>query len=506
MSASLFVERHAAGLAFYINGNLQFDTADEAIYHEFLTVPALALAVQQFKSIPLRVLICGGGDGLAARDVLRFPQVQDVTLVDYDPEVLALAQSEFAPYNQGSLTPDANAPLGSAWVTVYTQDAFEFVQNLPDACYHVAIADFTCPTRPEEMTVFSLEWFTQVRRVLHPQGIFALNGVSATKTPTAYWCLYQTLLAAGFYPKPMQLSIPSFERLGYGTWGFFLASAVPIERSEIEQLTLPKHLRELTLPRLLATFCFEGAIAAHRHNLNLNTLAHPHLFYYLLNPPLTGPTEPEPQVDFLDLQEEGTGAVSDFDEMQLEAIAQRWLARVQQAELGHAELGDLRQLIPVQHYHQNSEMVKEWLGYLKALLAEIDPKALVEQLLARSQSLPPKLAQDLKQLLADLKTGKPLTYISTHTSELMTVLAVTLIVANLATPDAVYAKGFSSGFHSGGGEGYRGGSGYHGSYGGSGSSSYNGDGGGFGWIGFLTMLVGGGWLYYLSQSSDRESK
>jgi spermidine synthase len=500
MSASLFVEHHGTGIAFYINGNLQFNTADEAIYHEYLTVPAVALAVERFGQTPLRVLICGGGDGLAARDVLKFPQVRDVTLVDYDPEVVALAQTEFLPYNQGSLQPDPDAPLGAARVTVYTQDAFEFVKNLPDACYHVVIADFTCPTRPEEMTVFSLEWFTQVRRILHSQGLFTLNGVSVDKTPSAYWCLYQTLLAAGFYPKPLQLSIPSFEHLGYGTWGFFLAAAEPIERSALSQLVLPQDLRELMLPDLSATFRFDAAIANQRHGLLLNTLDYPHLLYYLLNPARSAATEPGTTVDFLDLHEEGTGQAAAFDRMQLEAIAQRWLAQVQNVESGLSDIEDLQSFIPVQHYHQTPEMVKEWMGYLKTLLTEIDPKILVDQLLERSQTLPPKLVQELKQMAIALRSGKPLTYVSEHTAELMTVLAVTLIMANLATPDAVYAKGFSSGFHSGGG-----GSGYHGGSTGIGTGNYDdSSGSGFGWIGFLTMFFGGVWLYTLSQSSDRD--
>jgi spermidine synthase len=496
MSASLFIERHGTGIAFYINGNLQFDTADEAIYHEYLAIPAMALAVQRFGEMPLRVLICGGGDGLAAREVLKFPQVRDVTLVDYDPDVIALAQTEFSPYNLGSLQPEPHAPLGAAQVTIYTQDAFAFVQNLPDHCYHLVIADFTCPTRPEEMAVFSLEWFTQVRRILHPQGLFTLNGVSVTKTPSAYWCLYQTLLAANFYPKPLQLSIPSFEHLGYGTWGFFLAAAEPIERLSVEQLALPDDLRELTRPKLSAAFCFDGAIATQRHNLLLNTLEYPHLLYYLLNPARSSEAETGTTVDFLDVCEAGTGQVGAFDRMQLEAIAQRWLSQVQTSDSGLGELEDFQSLIPVQHYHQTPEMVKEWIGYLKMLLMEIDPKILVDKLLERSQSLPPKLVQELKQAAISLKSGKPLAYISDHTAELMTVLAVTLIMANLATPDTVYAKGVSSGFHSGGG-----GSGYHGSGG-----AYNDNGGGFGWIGFLTMVVGGGWLYGLSTAAKRDSE
>jgi spermidine synthase len=67
MPTSLFIEEHNNGLAFYINGDLQFDTADEAIYHEYLVIPSIALAVKRFTHTALQVLICGGGDGLAAR-------------------------------------------------------------------------------------------------------------------------------------------------------------------------------------------------------------------------------------------------------------------------------------------------------------------------------------------------------------------------------------------------------------------------------------------------------
>jgi spermidine synthase len=492
MSNSLFVEHHSEGLTFYINGNLQFDTSDEALYHEYLVIPALALAVQRFPHEPLRVLILGGGDGLAARDALRFAQVRDITLVDYDPEVLALARSEFLPYNQGSLQPDIGACLGAERVTVHIQDAFEFVHRLPDGCYHVAIADFTCPTRPEDLSVFSLEWFTQVRRVLAEKGLFALNGVSPDKTPTAFWCLYQTLWAAGLTPKPMYLSIPSFQQLGYGNWGFFLASTEPVRALSLAQIELPENLQQLSVADLLRTFQFPEEIADFRQGLKLNTLEHPHLFYYSINPPALPPQTSNEYLDFLSVQDVGTGQHSTLDDLQLEAIARRWIALLQEnPDLSEAPLSS--DLIPIQHYHQTATMTREWLVHGKALLAEIDPQKLIDRLLARSQELPPKLVQELKQWSGALRTGQPLTRLSSHAAELMTVLAVTLIVANLATPDAVYAKGSSSSFHSGSGS--------------SGSTTYYGDGGysdggQFGWIGFWMMLIGGGWLYNLYQTKD----
>ena len=186
MSASLFIEHCPNGLAFYINGELQFHTEDEQIYHEYLVVPAIALAAKRFSDLSvsqdnspnkgIRVLICGGGDGLAARDVLRFPEVSSIDLVDFNPEVLNLAKTVFAPFNENSLS--------DRKVNIHCQDAFLFlsdrIQNIanPDDLYHVVICDFTYPTSPEETRVHSQEWFQLIRQVLHPQGILSDNAVS----------------------------------------------------------------------------------------------------------------------------------------------------------------------------------------------------------------------------------------------------------------------------------------------------------------------------------------
>lgn len=253
MRTSLFIEQHDNGIAFYLNGDLQFDTADEALYHEYLVIPALALASQRFPQTDLRILICGGGDGLAARDVLRFTQVSQIDLVDYNPEVLELGRTVFKPYNAGSLESDR--------VTVYAQEAFEFVSTLPDSCYHIVICDFTYPTCSEETSIYSWEWFQQINRVLHPTGVLCTNGVSPENRTTGFWCLYQTLLAAGLMAKPLHLAIPSFRRHGYGNWGFFLASPQTVSRSEIETISLPNNLQALTPEQLFQAFVFKSASA-----------------------------------------------------------------------------------------------------------------------------------------------------------------------------------------------------------------------------------------------------
>ncbi|MGQ9872125.1 hypothetical protein [Leptodesmis sp.] len=137
-------------------------------------------------------------------------------------------------------------------------------------------------------------------------------------------------------------------------------------------------------------------------------------------------------------------------------------------------------------------MTREWLGHLRHLLSEIDGKQFLSSLLERAQELPPSLVRDLKQLIEKLRTGQPIVQISPETAELITLLSMMLITANLITPDAVFAKGYSAGFRSGDS-----GSTYYGSdyYGASGEP-------GFGWIGFIMMLLGGYWMAHLLRRKD----
>ena len=438
MPTSLFIEHHANGFAFYINGDLQFDTADEALYHEYLVIPAISLAVGRFPETGLRVLICGGGDGLAARDVLRFSEVNHIDLVDYNPDVIELAQTVFKPFNGGSLESDR--------LTVYTQEAFEFVSNIPDNFYHVVVCDFTYPTAQEDTSIYSREWFQQVSRVLVPAGIISTNGVSPEKSTTGFWCLYQTLLSASFWAKPLQLEIPSFRQHGYGNWGFFLASPLSINRSELESISLPDNLQTITHEQLVQSFIFVAKIADVRHNITIHTLGCPQLYYYLLNPgfELLERDDEKTAVDFLDIYESSNGLLATHDLLKLESMAQVWLERIYQSPNSLDNHPDLTKLLPVQHRYHSPKMTREWLAYLKQLLAEIDLSRLLSSLLERSQELPPQIAKDLKQLAEKLRTGKPLQNLPPKTAEFVMMLSVTLLMANIVTPDTVFAKGSSS--------------------------------------------------------------
>ncbi|EKF00250.1 spermine/spermidine synthase [Tolypothrix sp. PCC 7601] len=483
MPNSLFIEQHDDGIAFYINGDLQFDTADEAIYHEYLVIPAIALAIKRFPHTDLRVLVCGGGDGLAARDILRFPQVSEIDLVDYNPEVLELANTVFKPYNLGSLE--------SEKVTVYTQDAFGFVSQQPNDYYHVIICDFTYPHAAEDTNIYSREWFQKLNRVLIPNGVICTNGVSPQNRTTGFWCLYQTLLAADFTVKPLQLAIPSFSHHGYGNWGFFLASPQVITRYEIEILNFPEELHFLTPSQLLSAFIFESAIANSRHGVMIHTLESPQLFYYLLNASSNLDNldlESDASVDFLDIEEIGTAEIGEGDFLDLASVAKFWIENIYALPETQDKLADMNRYLPVRHRYHSQNMTSAWLAHLKELLAEIDIKQLLQSLLARAQDLPPQIAQDLKKLADKFSNNQALANLHPQTVELIAMLSVTLLMANLVAPDSVFAKGFSS------------------SSGSSSSTSYSGDGDTFmnKFIGMCLTGVGGVWLYNIFFPQQRD--
>jgi spermidine synthase len=130
-------------------------------------------------------------------------------------------------------------------------------------------------------------------------------------------------------------------------------------------------------------------------------------------------------------------------------MAQVWLEQIYQSQNFPANPTDTSKLLPVQHRYHSSKMTGEWLAYLKQLLAEINLPRLLNSLLARSQELPPQIARDLKQLSESLRTGKLVPNLSPKAAEFVMILSVTLLMANLVTPDAVFAKGSYLGGSSG---------------------------------------------------------
>ncbi|OZM76727.1 polyamine aminopropyltransferase [Pseudonocardia sp. MH-G8] len=189
----------------YLDGDLQFSSLDEYRYTETLVHPVLA-------DDPERVLILGGGDGLAAREVLRHPSVREIVQVDLDPAVLDLARTRLAELNGGSLTDPR--------VDVIAADAFTWLREPAAHGFDAVVVDMPDPDTPALGRLYSTEFYGLVRAALNPGGLVSVQAGSPYSTPTAYWRTISTISSAGLAVTPYHVHVPSF-----GDWGFALAGS-----------------------------------------------------------------------------------------------------------------------------------------------------------------------------------------------------------------------------------------------------------------------------------------
>lgn len=213
-------------LRLFLNGHLQFSSRDEYRYHEALVHPGLS-------ALPgaRRVLVLGGGDGLAVREVLRYPDVREVTLVDLDPEMTRLfsTRRELVALNGGALTDPR--------VTVVNADAFLWIGENAEP-YDFVVIDFPDPSNYAVGKLYTTAFYRALARSLSRDGLVAVQSTSPMFARTAYWSIVSTLEAAGYRTWPYHLYVPSF-----GEWGFVLAGrGRPYAPAE----TLPPGLRFLT--------------------------------------------------------------------------------------------------------------------------------------------------------------------------------------------------------------------------------------------------------------------
>ena len=209
----IVITRGRAGFQLFLNGNLQFSSTDEYRYHEALVHPAMLLA-----SNPRRVLVMGGGDGLALREILKYPSVERVTLVDLDPDMTKLS-SRFpllAALNQQSFSDPR--------VQVINEDAFIWVEDTNEPAYDAAIVDFPDPNTFALGKLYTTRFYRLLRTRLAENAPVAVQCTSPMFARNSYWCIIRTLEAAGFVVKPYYTAVPSF-----GLWGFALARASDFE-------------------------------------------------------------------------------------------------------------------------------------------------------------------------------------------------------------------------------------------------------------------------------------
>ncbi|MEU0004185.1 polyamine aminopropyltransferase [Streptomyces sp. NPDC006314] len=256
-------------LDLFLDGRLRVGGRDERRYHEALVHPALSGAPDA------RVLILGGGDGLAAREVLRHRRVRRVDVVELDPGLLRLAR-----HDPGLAATNRHA-YADPRVHVTTADALGWLRGAPAGAYDVVIADLPDPGITASAKLYSQEFYGLTRRVLAPHGRLVVHAGPVTTRPRVFWTVAVTLRSAGFATAPYRVvghdsGFAAGPDRSTGVtraphdWGFLLASpgrtAPPLRLG-------PDRLRTLTQTGLTADG--EAAERTRIGGLPASTLVHP---------------------------------------------------------------------------------------------------------------------------------------------------------------------------------------------------------------------------------------
>ncbi|WP_344404652.1 polyamine aminopropyltransferase [Dactylosporangium fulvum] len=246
-----------ADVRLFLNGDLQFASRDEYRYHEALVHPVLAGARRD-------VLILGGGDGLALREVLKYPDVGSVTEVELDPAVVELARTD---PRLNKLNQDA---FSDPRVHLLNTDAFAWLRDETPK-FDAIIVDMPDPDETATAKLYSVEFYTMVKKALAPGGRVVVQSGSPYFAQRSYWCVGASMAAAGLTAVPYHVDVPSF-----GDWGFFLAAA----DGPAPQLRLdpPTQLRFLDADGLRAATVFPAD--RRRVDVPPSTLMEPRILEY----------------------------------------------------------------------------------------------------------------------------------------------------------------------------------------------------------------------------------
>lgn len=240
-------------LRLFIDGNLQFSSIDEYRYHECLVHPAMSLMKNREN-----ILVLGGGDGLAVREVLKYPQVKKVTLVDLDEAMtdLGMNNPRLLELNKGSLKDPR--------VHIVNQDAYQFLEN-SNELYSLIVVDLPDPNNESLSKLYTKTFYEIIKRHLIKGGFAVIQSTSPYFAPDVYWCIRKTVESTGLETSGYHTDIPSF-----GDWGFTIASNTGFS---VEDINIDVETRFLSNEQVKALFVFAKDLK--RPEVRINTITSP---------------------------------------------------------------------------------------------------------------------------------------------------------------------------------------------------------------------------------------
>lgn len=220
----IVLTRNKKNYCLYLNNHLQFNSGDEYRYHEALVHPVISKAKRHE-----RVLILGGGDGFAAREVLKYSGVKKITLVDLDPQLTTL-------FSKNSIMSKMNhQSLLNPKVHVKNKDAFEWLRTENKEKFDVIIIDFPDPSNYSVGKLYTLTFFKILQSAMHFDTKVVMQSTSPLVAKESFWCVNNTIKETRMSTVPYHTYVPSF-----GEWGFILFGQ---EVSDMRTRRLAKKLK-----------------------------------------------------------------------------------------------------------------------------------------------------------------------------------------------------------------------------------------------------------------------
>lgn len=250
----IVVTRWRDDLRLFLNNNLQFSSHDEYRYHEALVHPGLS-------NLPgaKRVLVLGGGDGLAVREILKYRGVESVTLVDLDPGMTDLFSTAPAlvALNEGALKSDR--------VTVVNADAVQWLEESRDY-FDFIVIDFPDPSNFALGKLYTAAFYRLIEKRLSANGLLVVQSTSPLYARQSFWCVVTTLESVGFKTSPYHTQVPSF-----GEWGYILAGRRSFVPGALE-LPKTRYLTPQIIPGMFVFPADMGRVPAEVNQLNNQVL------------------------------------------------------------------------------------------------------------------------------------------------------------------------------------------------------------------------------------------
>lgn len=259
----IVVTKGKTGYSLFLNGNLQFNSFDEYRYHEALVHPAFAAHA----AAPRRILVLGGGDGLAVREILKYPNIEAVTLVDLDPLMTQISK------NVPALGELNKSSMSDPRVAVVNKDAFVWLDNNEIEAFDLAVIDFPDPNNFALGKLYTTRFYNLLKKKLKPDASVVIQTTSPLFARKSFWCIIKTLEASGFEVKPYNTTVPSF-----GIWGYALAKLQPFEQPQKPRENI--ELKFLNEKSFAAMFEFSADISLPAEEIEINRLDNQALVRY----------------------------------------------------------------------------------------------------------------------------------------------------------------------------------------------------------------------------------